>query len=66
MRYSSTWLRNTGQHTGDICFAKGKVTALKGTKDYTIATIDWGGEDLPVRVNVANLERVKQVEPGTP
>jgi hypothetical protein len=60
VRYSSTWLRNTGQFTGDICHAKGKVIALSGTKDYTIATIEWDKPDLPEKVNVANLERVRQ------
>lgn len=62
VRYSSAWLRSTGQHTGDICFAKGKVLALTGTQDYTIAQIDWDPPDLPARVNVTNLERIRQTE----
>ena len=66
VRYSAAWLRNTGQFTGGICFAKGKVTALDTKRDYTIATVDWGNDDIPARVNVANLERVRQAEPGTP
>lgn len=60
VRYSSAWLRSTGQHSGDICFAKGTVLALTGTKDYTIAQIEWDTPDLPARVNVANLEPVRQ------
>lgn len=59
VRYSAAWLRSTGQHTGDICFARGKVSALSGTKDYTIAHIEWDTPDLPGRVNVVNLERLK-------
>lgn len=62
VRYSSAWLRNTGQFAGDICHAKGKVTSLTGTKDYTLATIDWDTPDLPEKVNVVNLDRVRQRE----
>lgn len=66
VRYSSAWLRNADQIAGNICHAKGKVIALSGTKDYTIATVDWGNDDLPPKVNVANLERVRQRDTGTP
>jgi hypothetical protein len=66
VRYASAWLRSTGQHTGDICFAKGTVTALAGTKDYMIAQIEWNTPDLPARVNVANLKRVRQADRTPP
>ena len=62
VHYSSAWLRSTGQYTGDVCFAKGKVLALTGTKDYTIAQIEWDTTDLPACINVANLLRIRQAE----
>lgn len=55
--YSRHWLRSTGQFTGDICFAKGTVKELKPLGEVTLAVIDWGGADLPEKVNVKNLVR---------
>ena len=59
--YSKAWLRSTGQFTGDICFAKGKVTGLKTLgKELVLAEIEWDKPDLPERVNVKNLSRVTE------
>lgn len=61
VRYSTKFLRNTGQYTGDIPFARGIVTALeplgKGSIRTFLAVIDWGNPDIPERVLVSNLEK---------
>ena len=59
VQYSRTWLRSTSTFTGDFPRAKGKVTAIKDVGDLQIATIDWDKPDLPERVNVMNLSKVK-------
>jgi hypothetical protein len=60
--YSKAFLQSTGQHTGDVPHARGKVTALKplGT-DVILAEIEWNTPDLPARVNVRNLTTVKRI-----
>jgi hypothetical protein len=57
VRYSVTFLRSIGQYTGDMCFAKGTVTAIEQhTPEWALAVISWDkGEDLPGKVNVNNL-----------
>jgi hypothetical protein len=58
VRYSSEWLRSTGQRTGTVPFARGTVVALEPlSSETTLARIDWGydRDELPERVNVANL-----------
>ncbi|QEH36577.1 hypothetical protein OJF2_51610 [Aquisphaera giovannonii] len=62
VRYSRRWLQSTGTHTGDLPRAKGTVTAIKDYGSTKIATIDWGNPEIPERVNVANLSKVKQRE----
>lgn len=60
VRYSSEWLRNTGQQTGEICFAIGVVTSVRNlSKEPVIATVDWNDSDLPSHINVKNLEKVQ-------
>ena len=57
--YSAAWLRSTGQMAGDIGHARGVVTDLDVTPDYTIATVDWGGDpEVPTRINVRSLARI--------
>lgn len=56
--YSSAWLRSTGQGTGALPFARGIVTELKKMGETVIATIDWGDDEVPPRVNVVNLALV--------
>ncbi|WP_152051773.1 hypothetical protein [Tautonia marina] len=62
VRYSRTWLQSTGTITGDLPRAKGIVTAIKDLGSTKIATIEWDKPDIPERVNVANLSKVKQRE----
>lgn len=62
VRYSRQWLQSTGTFTGDLPRAKGVVTAIKDYGSTKIATIDWGNPEIPERVNVANLSKVKQRE----
>jgi hypothetical protein len=60
--YSAAWLRSTGQYTGDIPRAKGKVVDLTVlSPDVTLAIVDWGGNpEIPTRINVRNLCRVNE------
>jgi len=62
VRYSRAWLQSTGTHTGDLPRAKGTVTAIKDLGSLKIATINWENPEIPERVNVANLSKVKQRE----
>jgi hypothetical protein len=56
--YSANWLRSVGLYTGDLPAARGTVKALDQLGSTTLAVIDWGTDDIPRRVNVANLARV--------
>ena len=62
--YSASFLRRTGQFTGDAPHARGVVHNLVALGSTTLADIEWGRPDLPARVNVANLSRV--TEKGIP
>ncbi|MBX9653873.1 hypothetical protein K2Y11_09690 [bacterium] len=63
--YSKTFLQSTGQHTGDVPFARGKVTALIPLgSETTLAEIDWNNEELPPRVNVRNLTTIRGIQLG--
>jgi hypothetical protein len=60
--YSVKWLRSCGIYTGPIPFARGVVTGIArmGSRydGTTIATVDWGDDEIPSKVNAANLVRV--------
>jgi hypothetical protein len=63
--YSKQFLQSTGQYTGEVPFARGKVTSLLTIGDSaTLAEIDWDKPDLPPRVNVKNLSTIKQIQLG--
>ncbi len=63
--YSKQFLQSTGQYTGNVPFARGKVTALLPLDGgVTLAEIDWDKPDLPPRVNVKNLSTIKQIQLG--
>jgi hypothetical protein len=62
VQYSRQWLQSTSTFTGDLPRAKGVVTAIKGYGSTKIATIEWDRPDVPERVNVANLSKVKERE----
>jgi len=63
--YSKAFLQSTGQYTGDVPHARGKVTALKELgKEVTLAEIEWDKPDLPARVNVKNLTTARGIALG--
>ena len=53
--YSVQWLKSVGMITGDLPRARGTVTALVPLGSITLAEIDWKNDEIPPRVNVANL-----------
>ena len=58
--YSKHFLQSTGQLTGDAPQARGKVIGLTNLGSIVLAEIAWDGSvDLPGKVNVKNLSRVK-------
>ena len=62
---SARHLRNTGQYTGDICFCRGTVTALKSLGEITLATIAWeplNGQppDVQEKMAVGCLSRITE------
>jgi len=57
--YAKAWLQSTGQQTGDTPFARGRVKCLVPLGSLVLAEIEWDTPDLPNRVNVKNLSRVK-------
>lgn len=58
--YKASFLRSTGQYTGDLPFARGTVTEMKTLGDNTLAVIDWQNPDIPEKVLVSNLSKVTQ------
>jgi hypothetical protein len=62
--YSHAFLKSTGQHTGIVPFARGKVTDLTVFGSATLAIVAWDTPDMPERVNVANLARVGSLAHG--
>lgn len=65
VQYKAAFLRSIGEITGPMPFAKGTVTEINQYgKTLTIATIDWGDDEIPPRVNVNNLKRIKDWEPN--
>ena len=61
MAYSKQFLQSTGQLTGDAPAARGTVTGLTTLGNLVLAEIAWDGNaDLPAKVNVKNLCRVKE------
>jgi hypothetical protein len=58
--YSKTWLQSTGQLTGEIPFARGRVMSLIPLGSLVLAEIEWNTPNLPERVNVKNLSHVNE------
>ena len=57
--YSAQWLKNTGQQTGDIGFARGVITGFTElSKECVLAEVNWGSDEFPKRVNTKNLAKV--------
>ena len=61
--YASRFLKNTGQHTGDIPFARGTITGFTPIGTSQLAQVVWDREGIPGKVLVSNLSRV--TEDGT-
>ena len=60
--YSRAFLRSIACYTGPLPFARGVVKKIvKYSDSFILATIDWGSDDVPVRINVANLCKVGSV-----
>jgi len=57
--YSRQWLRSTGQMTGDVPQARGTVTRIEPLGSISLAVVEWDQPDLPAKVNVKNLSRIK-------
>jgi hypothetical protein len=57
--YSSNWLRSVGAYTGDLGHARGVITELDGTMSFVLARIKWNLPDIPERVNVKNLIKLR-------
>jgi len=57
--YAKAWLRSTGQFTGDAPQARGVVKTIEPVGELRLAVIAWDTPNLPERVNVKNLSRVK-------
>lgn len=58
--YAAAFLRSIGYHSGEMPQTRGQVTALVPVgKDVLLAEIAWDLPDLPNRVNVKNLARVR-------
>lgn len=63
--YSKAFLQSTGQHTGDVPHARGKVVELVPVGGaLMLAEIEWDRPGLPPRVNVNNLSTVKRIALG--
>ncbi len=61
VRYRAEFLRSIGCYTGDMCFARGMVTALKPFGDAVVlASVDWDKDDIPSKVITHNLELIRK------
>ena len=56
--YSASFLRSIAAYAGDIPHARGVVKELQTIGETTLAVIDWNNEEIPPKVNIANLARV--------
>jgi hypothetical protein len=57
--FAKAFLQATGQYTGNAPLGRGTVKAVERLGETLLAEIDWGVDDLPGKVNVANLSLVK-------
>lgn len=58
VQYARQWLRSTGQLTGDIPHAKGRIIGLSPVSaGLDIATIEWNTPGLSAKVLTSNLVR---------
>lgn len=60
--YRREFLRATGQLSGPVPFARGRIISLSPvSKALDIATIDWSTPDIPARVLTSNLVRTDRL-----
>lgn len=56
VRYARTFLRATGQLTGDVPHATGRVISLQPiSAALDLAVIEWNRPDVPAKVLTSNL-----------
>lgn len=58
VRYAQTFLRSISCYAGPMAHAVGTVVCITesfGGGGYTLVSVDWHGEDLPVRILECNL-----------
>jgi hypothetical protein len=60
--YSATWLKATGNHTGRIPFARGRVVEIVEMTDMRLARVDWNDHCVPDKVCTANLVVIGSTE----
>ena len=56
--YSASFLRSIAAYAGEMPHARGVVQELQTIGETTLAVIDWNNDEIPPKVNVANLARV--------
>ena len=60
--YKREFLRATGQLSGPVPFARGRIISLAPVSNaLDIATIDWSEPDIPARVLTSNLIRADRL-----
>jgi hypothetical protein len=60
--YRREFLRATGQLSGPIPFARGRIISLAPVSNaLDVATIDWSEPDIPARVLTSNLIRADRL-----
>lgn len=62
--FSKAFLQSTGQYTGDVPFARGRVKSLRTYGDTTIAEVEWDTPDMAKLVNVVNLTTTRGIQLG--
>jgi hypothetical protein len=60
--YRREFLRATGQLSGPVPFARGRIISLAPVSNaLDVATIDWNEPDIPARVLTSNLIRADRL-----
>ena len=58
--YKASFLRSTGQTTGDVPFARGVVESVKDYGGMSIANVNWNDPEIPSKVNTKNLSKITE------
>ena len=62
VKYSRNWLRSTGNFTGDIPIAQGRIINIQDLGSLKLAIIEWNRIDIPEKVNIKNLVDVRDLQ----